>query len=1054
MRYKKRWRIGLIVLIVGLLAFGTAIVGFSASVDPIIDPPGMRAGGNEPPIDDCVEYKVDSDDLVGVTDGETVRYYFKDLTITGDINVKDTDYVDITFYVSEDDIMSFDWQSTVAIGHVFVKGGPGGYLFSYDPPVYQDTNLFCATGISHITFYICEPETAELDITATLDLVWTRDIEWDIEKSVIPAKWDLFKGDSGQSKYTVEVTKTKDDEVSTLAWEVCVENLGPAEAESVLLTVDLYKDGEVLQNLLTNEPLGDIAVGPASKVCEGDTIDPFSFEEDAVYQIKATATLDNGDPASVQSSEETANLDLTGEPEVTVTDSWKGELVSGLTASQTFTYYRDFDCESYLDESAKEEQADGYWRFFNTAEIVETEQSDDAYVDVKCYALQVTKTAETSFKRTHDWEIDKSVRTDNEEDLDGFPKIWLYPDESGDESAYWEVCVTYLGYEDSDLKVAGTITIYNQHPTKQAEINSVTDLICDSISATIYTDSELTDELDIDEDDPLIIPANSPVTLYYEADLDEIPDQDCTNTATAVQQNFDYSWDLAATANGTTSYSGSADVIVSDEPTSEVNKEVDVVDEMLDWAHPLSTNGDVVTLGTLNADDYEVGDDPECFSYSEDFAWADYDDPDPASWEIDNTAEVIGDDDEVLDSADAKLKINWLDEELEVSKTVDTSYIRTHDWEIDKSVETENEEFVNGTPKIWLYVDGSGDETATWEVCVTYLGYEDSDFVVFGEITIENTGDLNAEITNIVDTLAGDSIAIYYNDEYTDAYDPDADPIDLPKGETLTLYYREFVNEKIEGENEVTVTTSLERDYSSGDVAIPDWGDPDDEIHASVEVTDTNAGFADKYGEVNLDADDYEVGDEVCFDYSENFAFVEYDECGSFQYDNTAEIIGDDDEVLDSADATLKVNVQCYIYETAYAKSDDAICFIPTFSNWGWTNPIEEPGEYEWDLWAGAGQCDTSKGTLVGSVTVVYDDDGYVTVTFNVDAPYILEETHVYAGDDMFPQMRRGRRGWVDTVAPGQYYNNSPFDDDELVYVIAHAVVGMPDPDFGPDPTE
>jgi hypothetical protein len=45
----------------------------------------------------------------------------------------------------------------------------------------------------------------------------------------------------------------------------------------------------------------------------------------------------------------------------------------------------------------------------------------------------------------------------------------------------------------------------------------------------------------------------------------------------------------------------------------------------------------------------------------------------------------------------------------------------------------------------------------------------------------------------------------------------------------------------------------------------------------------------------------------------------------------------------------------------------------------------------------------------------------------------------------MFPADKRGRP----TVAPGQYYNASPFDGSE-VYVIAHAVVGIPDPDFGP----
>jgi hypothetical protein len=109
------------------------------------------------------------------------------------------------------------------------------------------------------------------------------------------------------------------------------------------------------------------------------------------------------------------------------------------------------------------------------------------------------------------------------------------------------------------------------------------------------------------------------------------------------------------------------------------------------------------------------------------------------------------------------------------------------------------------------------------------------------------------------------------------------------------------------------------------------------------------------------------------------------------------------------------------------------------YSRWGWTNPIT-PGTYEMDLWAGAGQCDTSKGTLVGSVTVVYGGDGYVTVSFNVASPYILDETHVYAGYEMFPE---------GDLAPGLYKNNGPFDGTQ-VYVIAHAVVGIPDPNFGP----
>jgi hypothetical protein len=127
------------------------------------------------------------------------------------------------------------------------------------------------------------------------------------------------------------------------------------------------------------------------------------------------------------------------------------------------------------------------------------------------------------------------------------------------------------------------------------------------------------------------------------------------------------------------------------------------------------------------------------------------------------------------------------------------------------------------------------------------------------------------------------------------------------------------------------------------------------------------------------------------------------------------------------------------VCETAFAKAGDGICFIPQFSRWGWTNLIEGPGTYEWELWAAAGQCDTDNGELAGTVTVVYDGDGNVSVTFNVESPWRLEETHVYAGETMFPQVSRGRRT-TSTVAPGQYFNAGPFDGGPI-YVIAHAVV-------------
>ena len=366
-------------------------------------------------------------------------------------------------------------------------------------------------------------------------------------------------------------------------------------------------------------------------------------------------------------------------------------------------------------------------------------------------------------------------------------------------------------------------------------------------------------------------------------------------------------------------------------------------------------------------------------------------------------------------------------EELTVDKTVETSFTRTHDWSIDKSVDTENGYTHDGFPKVWLYIDGHGNETATWTVDVTYEGYEDSDWNVSGDITIENTGTLDAVITSVDDVLAGAPIAVDCGLTF---------PYTLPVGETLTCTYDQ--DGYVDGFNVATVTT--ERDnYSSPEVPIA-WGEPTTEVNKTVTVKD----ISDLFGEVELGT--VTAPDNAQFTYTKDFAWADYGEglCGDYIYDNTATIV----ETGVSASATLKVNVQCYIYETAYAKGNAPTCFMPTFSNWGWTNYIPGRGNtYTWNLWAGAGQCDTSKGTLVGTVRVVYGANGYVTVTYNVSSPYSIKETHVYAGTTKFPMVKIGKKS-VATVAPGLYYNKGPFSGP--IYVIAHAVVGIPDPNFGP----
>ena len=140
--------------------------------------------------------------------------------------------------------------------------------------------------------------------------------------------------------------------------------------------------------------------------------------------------------------------------------------------------------------------------------------------------------------------------------------------------------------------------------------------------------------------------------------------------------------------------------------------------------------------------------------------------------------------------------------------------------------------------------------------------------------------------------------------------------------------------------------------------------------------------------------------------------------------------------------------------------ADVSSCFANDgFKRWGWVNKITDFGTYEFEIYRGAGRCDLSKGTYVGTVTLVYADNGgdpnTVDISFDLlgdefDPKYVLNEAHVWIGCEPYPRTIKGDY----TVAPGQYNYNSNdlgYVSDKLVvptieasgefYFIAHTVV-------------
>ena len=139
--------------------------------------------------------------------------------------------------------------------------------------------------------------------------------------------------------------------------------------------------------------------------------------------------------------------------------------------------------------------------------------------------------------------------------------------------------------------------------------------------------------------------------------------------------------------------------------------------------------------------------------------------------------------------------------------------------------------------------------------------------------------------------------------------------------------------------------------------------------------------------------------------------------------------------------------------ETAFAFGD--LCFLDdvehNFNRWGWRiGPLDVEtlwNTLEFDIYAGVGQCDISKGTLVGKLTISYDQrSDQLIVKYIMNSPYTLDKTHLYVGDDLYP--RNANDDY--TVAPGLYglqhdlsnATNDCYYVDNIngeVYVIAHA---------------
>jgi len=489
----------------------------------------------------------------------------------------------------------------------------------------------------------------DLSVTKTADESRTRTFEWEIDKSVNPDTWDLFDGDSGTSEYTVDITQTGfTDSAWHVEGDITIHNNHPTLAADLTAVTDAisgFGAATVECPSLTVPAAGDLVCTYEADLPDGDTRtntatatqQNYDYDSDGIGT--ADGTTDYQGTAQIDFSE-AVTTDVNDC--VNVSDTHAGDLGEFCDSDST-TYERTFDCDA--DEGTHD----------NTATIDETGQSDDASVVVTCYDLSVTKTADESFTRTYEWDIQKSADQD---------ALTLMPGEVF--PVNYTVTVDVIGETDSDFKVEGDITIHNNHPTLAADLNSVVDEIFDGIAATVVCPS-------------LTVPAGGDLVCTYEVDVPDASTRE--NLATATQQNYDYDSDGIGTAGGTTDYQGTEDAVFGD-PTELVDECVDVNDTIGGF------------LGTVCVDD--VPPPPTDLTYTHDVG--PYTVEDCGEQNVPNTADLLTNDTGGTDESSWNIVVTIPCPE---GCTLTMGYWKTH-----------NEEFWGGAPEDpnwYLIGDVDGD---------------------------------------------------------------------------------------------------------------------------------------------------------------------------------------------------------------------------------------------------------------------------------------------------------------------------------------------------------
>jgi hypothetical protein len=351
----------------------------------------------------------------------------------------------------------FDWSATLGIDAVIVKAQDAN-AYVYVPEAFGGEGLEAPDGkaVSHVE--LCYDY--ELDASKSADAEYTREYIWQITKE-FDGEYARFIGDPGWTHhYEVAVDQTVADSDFMVTGQILVGNATPFQ---VPFTVSDFVDG-----------IAATVICPAEELAAGtDVICDYDASLGGPYDGTNTATVTSGNENVLGA---TAEADyafgdpttIIGYPQIQVTDtngqSWTA------SGGADWTYDKQLGCPP---DPALYENGVHSFEHQNTATIIETGQSDDATVQVRCYAPMLSKDASARYDRRHTWEIEKGVTPTAQSGFAGDLLAWT-----------WKVDVSESAV-DEGFAVEGAIRVTNPAGAPGAMTVSLTDQLDDGTVATV-----------------------------------------------------------------------------------------------------------------------------------------------------------------------------------------------------------------------------------------------------------------------------------------------------------------------------------------------------------------------------------------------------------------------------------------------------------------------------------------------------------------------------------------------------------------------------------------